>query len=86
MSGTVAHALANTLRPVTRKDGTFDLVDVRTHNVVEHDRSLTRLDFRQGDNYTFQPQSAWPAATPPPLVPFVFPPSLTSAGRQCSRP
>ena len=61
MSGTVAHALANTLKPVTRKDGTFDLVDVRTHNVVEHDRSLTRLDYRQGDNYTFQPQSAFPS-------------------------
>jgi hypothetical protein len=28
---------------------------MRTHNVPEHDRSFTRLDFRQGDNYTFQP-------------------------------
>jgi len=57
MSGTVAHSLANTLKPVLRADGTFDLVDVRMHNVVEHDRSLTRLDFRQGDNWTFQPHS-----------------------------
>ncbi|KAK4163945.1 Chloroperoxidase [Cladorrhinum sp. PSN259] len=55
MSGTVAHSLANTLKPVLRKDGTFDLVDARRHNVVEHDRSLTRLDFRQGDNYSLQP-------------------------------
>ncbi|RKK89109.1 hypothetical protein BFJ68_g16796 [Fusarium oxysporum] len=55
MSGTVAHALANTLKPVLREDGTFDLTDSRKHNVVEHGRSLTRLDFRQGDNYTFQP-------------------------------
>jgi len=58
MSGTVAHSLANTLKPIVRKDGTFDLVDTRMHNVVEHDRSLTRLDFRQGDNYTMQPHSA----------------------------
>ena len=57
MSGTVAHSLANTLKPVVRKDGTFDLVDARKHNVVEHDRSLTRLDFRQGDNYSLQPAS-----------------------------
>ncbi|KAK7211070.1 hypothetical protein V2G26_018248 [Clonostachys chloroleuca] len=56
MTGTVAHALANTLKPVLREDGTFDLVDARTHNVVEHDRSFTRLDFRQGDNYTMQPR------------------------------
>lgn len=41
--------------PVIRKDGSFTLVDLRRHNVVEHDSSFTRLDFRQGDNYTFQP-------------------------------
>jgi hypothetical protein len=57
MSGTVAHALTNTLKPVFHKDGTFDLYDVRTHNVVEHDTSFTRLDYRQGDNYSLQPQS-----------------------------
>ena len=57
MSGTVGHALANTLKPVLREDGTFDLADSRKHNVVEHGRSLTRLDFRQGDNYTLQPHS-----------------------------
>jgi hypothetical protein len=28
---------------------------MRRHNVIEHDASLTRLDARQGDNYTFQP-------------------------------
>jgi len=55
MSGTVAHSLAASLKPVLHKDGTFDLVDARKHNIVEHDRSLTRLDFRQGDNYTMQP-------------------------------
>ncbi|KAJ1323729.1 Peroxidase family 2 [Microdochium nivale] len=55
MTGTVAHTLALQLRPVLRKDGTFDLIDARTHNVVEHDRSMTRLDFRHGDNYTMQP-------------------------------
>ena len=57
MTGTVAHTLALQLKPVLRKDGTFDLIDARTHNVVEHDRSMTRLDFRHGDNYTMQPQS-----------------------------
>lgn len=57
MSDTVAHALANTLKPVLHQDGTFDLADSRKHNVVEHDRSLTRLDFRQGDNYSLQPHS-----------------------------
>ncbi|KAH8888020.1 Cloroperoxidase [Thozetella sp. PMI_491] len=56
MSGTVAHALANALKPILREDGTFDLADSRMHGVVEHDRSMTRLDFRQGDNYTMQPQ------------------------------
>jgi cytochrome bd-type quinol oxidase subunit 1 len=28
---------------------------MRRHNFIEHDASLTRLDARQGDNYTFQP-------------------------------
>jgi len=64
MSGTVAHALANTLKPIVRKDGTFDLVDTRKHNIVEHDRSLTRLDFRQGDNYTMQPHSKFSILCP----------------------
>lgn len=27
---------------------------MRRHNVIEHDASFTRLDFRQGDNYSFQ--------------------------------
>jgi len=55
MDATLAHALANQLKPLCHADGTFDLVDMRTHNVIEHDASITRLDFRQGDNYTFQP-------------------------------
>ena len=57
MTSTVAGALANSIKPVLREDGTFDLVDARMHNVVEHDRSFTRLDFRHGDNYTMQPRS-----------------------------
>jgi len=65
MTGTVAHALANALKPVLREDGTFDLSDSRMHNVVEHDRSLTRLDFRQGDNYSLQPASMFLAFSPP---------------------
>lgn len=55
MSKTAAHALTSSLPPLVRKDGTFDLVDTRKHNVIEHDSSFTRLDFHQGDNYTFQP-------------------------------
>lgn len=55
MSKTAAHALTSALPPLVRKDGTFDLVDTRKHNVIEHDSSFTRLDFHQGDNYTFQP-------------------------------
>ncbi|KAK7962759.1 Cloroperoxidase [Apiospora aurea] len=56
MTGTVAHALADQMKPVLREDGTFDLSDSRMHNVLEHDTSLTRLDFRQGDNFTMQPK------------------------------
>lgn len=55
MDKTAAAALAISLPPLLRKDGTFDLVDTRRHNVIEHDSSFTRLDFHQGDNYTFQP-------------------------------
>jgi hypothetical protein len=35
---------------------TFDLTDLRKHNAIEHDVSLTRHDFAQGDNYTLQPE------------------------------
>jgi hypothetical protein len=56
MSGALAHTLASGLRPLVRKDGTLDLVDTRKHNIMEHDRSPTRLDFRQGDNWTMQPK------------------------------
>jgi hypothetical protein len=55
MSGALAHTFASGLKPLVRKDGTLDLVDTRKHDVMEHDRSPTRLDFRQGDNWTMQP-------------------------------
>ncbi|KAG9525022.1 Cloroperoxidase, partial [Aureobasidium melanogenum] len=51
----LATAITNPLRSLLRKDGTFDLVLMRQHNVIEHDASFTRLDFREGDNYNFQP-------------------------------
>ncbi|KAM0723065.1 hypothetical protein Q7P37_001265 [Cladosporium fusiforme] len=51
----LASSISRPLRQILRPDGTFDLVDMRRHNVIEHDASLTRLDARQGDNYTFQP-------------------------------
>ncbi|RDI78611.1 hypothetical protein Vi05172_g11439 [Venturia inaequalis] len=54
MSKTASAALTNALKPLVREDGTFDLVDTRKHNVIEHDSSFTRLDFHEGDNYTFQ--------------------------------
>lgn len=38
-----------------KETATFSLVDLRQHNAIEHDRSFTRLDHSQGDNYTFQP-------------------------------
>jgi hypothetical protein len=56
MTPLAAKALTTSLPPLLRKDGTFDLVDTRRHNVIEHDSSFTRLDFHQtGDAYTFQP-------------------------------
>jgi hypothetical protein len=51
----LASAIARPLNQILRPDGTFDLFDMRRHNVIEHDASMTRLDARQGDNYTFQP-------------------------------
>lgn len=48
-------AITNSLHSLLRIDGTFDLVLMRQHNVFEHDASFTRLDFREGDNYSFQP-------------------------------
>ncbi|CAL3969416.1 hypothetical protein PZA11_006028 [Diplocarpon coronariae] len=54
--GPLASSLSRSLRPLVRKDGTFDLFDMRKHDILEHDRSVTRFDFRQGDNYTFQPR------------------------------
>ncbi|KAK3322711.1 Chloroperoxidase [Apodospora peruviana] len=55
MDRVLAHTLAIQLKPLCRADGTFDLVDMRRHNVIERDVSFSRLDFRHGDNYTFQP-------------------------------
>jgi hypothetical protein len=55
MEKSLASAITNPLRSLLRKDGTFDLVLMRQHNVIEHDASFTRLDFREGDNYNFQP-------------------------------
>ncbi|KIW03747.1 uncharacterized protein PV09_05054 [Verruconis gallopava] len=55
MSKAAAKSLTSSLPPLLRKDGKFDLVDTRRHDIIEHDASFTRLDFRQGDNYTFQP-------------------------------
>ncbi|KAG4440477.1 hypothetical protein IFR05_004012 [Cadophora sp. M221] len=54
-NGPLASSLTRSLKPLVRKDGTFDLFDMRRHDVLEHDRSVTRFDFRQGDNNTFQP-------------------------------
>lgn len=56
MDRLAARSLTTALPPLLHKDGTFDLVDTRRHNVIEHDSSFTRLDYHQGDNYTFQPQ------------------------------
>jgi hypothetical protein len=60
MSHPLSTSLSNSLKPLLSKDGTFSLVDMRRHNVVEHDRSFTRLDYSSPtnpthDNYTFQP-------------------------------
>jgi hypothetical protein len=55
MSSTLSRTLTHSLKPLLRaEDNKFDLIDMRRHNVIEHDASFTRLDFRQGDNYTFQ--------------------------------
>ena len=56
MSKAASKSLTSSLPPLLRKDGTSDLTDTRRHGVIEHDASFTRLDFHQGDNYTFQPQ------------------------------
>lgn len=55
MNRHLAGSLTLALRPLCRKDGTFDLEDTRRHNVIEHDNSFTRHDFYTGDNYTIQP-------------------------------
>ena len=55
MDWLAAAALTITLKDLCREDGTYDLVDTRRHGVIEHDSSFTRLDFWQGDNFTFQP-------------------------------
>ncbi|KUJ14009.1 Cloroperoxidase, partial [Mollisia scopiformis] len=55
MTPTLSAVLVNSVKPLLRKDGTFDLVDVRIHNVLEHDGSFTRHDIVQGDNFSLQP-------------------------------
>ena len=55
MDWLAAASLTAALPGLLHDDGTYDLVDTRRHNVIEHDASFTRMDFRQGDNYTFQP-------------------------------
>jgi hypothetical protein len=55
MDAALASSLTHSLHPICKIDGTFDLLDMRRHNVLEHDVSFTRFDFHQGDNYTFQP-------------------------------
>ncbi|PMD29921.1 Cloroperoxidase [Hyaloscypha variabilis F] len=60
MSHPLATSLSNSLKPILRKDGTFDLPSMRAHNIIEHDRSITRLDYSAPnnpthDNFTFQP-------------------------------
>lgn len=56
MEKALASSITHPLRPLLRKDGTFDRVLMRRHNIIEHDASFTRLDFREGDNYNFQPR------------------------------
>lgn len=48
--------LSSIVKPVLHDDDTFTLVDLRRHNAIEHDSSFTRLDFKHGDNYSFQPE------------------------------
>ena len=93
-----AKALASSMQPVLREDGTFDLQDSRTHNVLEHDTSLTRLDFRHGDNFSMQPKSKLlPLSHTPSQYPTTLPdthPSYehrlltpkSSLPMQCSKP
>ncbi|KAI9854588.1 MAG: hypothetical protein M1813_000939 [Trichoglossum hirsutum] len=58
MSHPLATFLTSIILPSVGKPGatTFDLTDLRKHNAIEHDISLTRHDLAQGDNYTFQPE------------------------------
>ncbi|RDA90097.1 hypothetical protein CP533_2561 [Ophiocordyceps camponoti-saundersi (nom. inval.)] len=56
MTARLAASTTGQLKVILRPDGTFDLTDLRKHGTIEHDRSFTRLDYRQGgDNYTLQP-------------------------------
>ena len=54
LSPFAAGAFMASLPLLCREDGTFDLVDTRRNNIIEHDSSFLHLDFHQGDNYTFQ--------------------------------
>ncbi|KAH8815588.1 Chloroperoxidase [Xylogone sp. PMI_703] len=54
MTATWATIISNPIFSTLGHDGKFDLRDLRKHNILEHDASLSRLDFKQGDNYTCQ--------------------------------
>jgi len=58
MSHPLAAFLSSIILPSVGQPGatTFDLTDLRKHDAIEHDVSLTRHDFSQGDNYTLQPE------------------------------
>jgi hypothetical protein len=47
MSGPLAHALANALRPLCHEDGTFRLADMQRQAPVEQNASPKRLRFHQ---------------------------------------
>lgn len=53
----------------TGNASTFNLNDLKKHNVIEHDASLSRADEAQGDNWSFnstifdETKSYWPDTT-----------------------
>lgn len=59
MSGALSNALTSSVVQIIDSKPhrtTFDLQDLGIHNLLEHDASLTRLDLRDGDNVSFQPE------------------------------
>ncbi|KAL4913340.1 Chloroperoxidase [Aspergillus aurantiobrunneus] len=67
----LAHSMFDNAQPVLEAEGTseFDLDQLSTHNILEHDASLSRQDAHFGDNARFNPNvfaqttSFWTAAT-----------------------